>query len=291
MNLILIHPEELDATGRARLTDTRAEHIRKVLRAEPGKELRIGLVNGPFGTGTVEVVSPEEVVLACELEAETPPRSTIDLLLAMPRPKVLKRLWAQFAALGVGRIFITNAEKVERYYFDTHILEPDFYNARFIEGLQQARDTRLPEVTIVKNLKPFLENDFLSEFGEDKQAPTQLVPMSGKKILADPSGDRSLFQCLENVDATPSSRFQPLEESAEKVPTLGTDCVGVQRFARQGQSILLGIGPEGGWTPYELEMFKAQGFDLFGMGPRILRTDTACIALLGMISEIKRRHS
>jgi len=188
MNLILIHPEEVDVAGRARLTDLRAEHIRNVLRAESGKTLRIGLLNGPFGTGTVEKISDESVTLTCEFEAEVPPRPTIDLLLAMPRPKVLKRLWAQFAALGVGRIFITNAEKVERYYFDTHILEPDFYNARFIEGLQQARDTRLPEVTIVKNLKPFLE--------------TERFPTIGKKFLADPSGERSLFQCLEGNGVT-----------------------------------------------------------------------------------------
>jgi RsmE family RNA methyltransferase len=249
MNLILITPEELDATGRARLTDARAKHIRNVLRAEPGKQLRVGLLNGPFGTGTVEEISEGSVMLTCEFEAETPPRPTIDLLLAMPRPKVLKRLWSQFAALGVGRIFVTNAEKVERYYFDTHILEPDFYNARFIEGLQQARDTRLPEVTPVKNLKPFLEDE--------------LFPNIEKKILADPSGTQNIFQTLEKSD--------------EKVPRSG--------------KILLAVGPEGGWTPVEMEMFKAHGFEVFGMGPRILRTDTACIALLGMISESQRRRS
>ena len=246
MNLILINPDELDAAGRARLSDERAKHIQKVLRAAPGKTLRIGRLNGPLGIGTVEEILDDSVTLACEFEAETPPRPSMDLLLAMPRPKVLKRLWAQFAALGVGRIFITNAEKVERYYFDTHILNPDFYNARFIEGLQQARDTRLPEVTIVKSLKPFLENE--------------PFPTLGKKVLADPSGTQNIFQALES------------------------NCVASPR-------ILLGIGPEGGWVPYELEMFKAHGFEAFGMGPRILRTDTACIALLGMILEIQRRDS
>ncbi len=249
MNLILITPKELDAAGRARLSDARAEHIRNVLRAEAGKTLRIGLLNGPFGTGTLETVSSDEVVLACEFEAETPPRPSIDLLLAMPRPKVLKRLWAQFAALGVGRIFITNAEKVERYYFDTHILDPDFYNARLIEGLQQARDTRLPEVTIIKSLKQFLENE--------------PFPTIGKKGLADPSGTQNIFQTLE--------------KPGEKFPRVG--------------KTLLAVGPEGGWMPYELEMFKAHGFEVFNMGPRILRTDTACVALLGMISEIQRRDS
>ncbi len=262
MNLILIHPEELAATGRVRLMDGRAKHIRKVLRAEPGKELRIGLLNGPFGTGTVEAGSPGEVVLACEFDGETPPCPSIDLLLAMPRPKVLKRLWAQFAALGVGRIFITNAEKVERFYFDTHVLSPDFYNARFIEGLQQARDTHLPEVTIVKQLKPFLESE--------------TFPNIGKRLLADPSGTQNIFQCLEKVP--------------RKFPNIGKGDALAPRGAVPQRSCLA-VGPEGGWTPYELEMFKANGFELFSMGSRILRTDTACVALIGMISEIQRRNS
>jgi len=87
--------------------------------------------------------------------------------------------------------------------------------------------------------------------------------MVGKKLVADPSGTRSLFQILE--------------ESGEEVP--------------RSEKILLAVGPEGGWMPYELEMFKAHGFEVFNMGPRILRTDTACVALLGMISEIQRRQS
>ena len=253
MNLILISPEEVAPDDSAQLTDGRATHIRTVLRAEAGKTLRIGLLNGPLGIGTVERISDESVTIFCEWESDLPPRPAIDLLLAMPRPKVLKRLWAQFAALGVGRIFITNAEKVEKYYFDTHILDSDFYNARLIEGLQQARDTRLPEVTLVKNLKPFLENE--------------LFPNIGKKLLADPSGTQSIFRTLDPED------------------------IGTQSCAEQGpdERILLGIGPEGGWTPYEVELFKIHGFKVFGMGSRILRTDTACIVLLGMASEIRRR--
>ncbi|MBL7016743.1 MAG: 16S rRNA (uracil(1498)-N(3))-methyltransferase [Kiritimatiellales bacterium] len=246
MNLILISPEEAAPDNVVQLTDGRAAHIRTVLRAEPGKTLRIGLLNGPFGAGTVEQISEESVTLSCVWEAALPPRPPIDLLLAMPRPKVLKRLWAQFAALGVGRIFITNAEKVEKYYFDTHVLDPDFYNARLIEGLQQARDTRLPEVTIVRRLCSFLENDLGAVF-----------PRSEKKLLADPSGTQTIFQCLE--------------KSVENFPSIGT-------------RVLLAIGPEGGWTPYELEMLQAHGFEVFGMGSRILRADTACIALLSQLS-------
>lgn len=247
MNRILIHPDEPLENGIVELHEDRARHACSVLRAQPGQPLRIGLLNGPKGAGIVQEISNDCVVLKCEFEDELPFCPALDLLLAMPRPKVLKRLWAQLAALGVGRIFITNAQKVERCYFDTHILDPDFYTARLIEGLQQAGDTLLPDIQIVRHLKSFLEKEaFLG---------------IGKKLIADPSADQSVFQCLEKPEG--------------KVPDSGR--------------IVLAIGPEGGWTPDELALFAEHGFELVGMGERILRTDTACIALISLISEIQRR--
>ena len=49
-----------------------------------------------------------------------------------------------------------------------------------------------------------------------------------------------------------------------------------------GQRLLLAIGPEGGWNGFELGLLQAHRFQLAGMGPRTLRTDTACIALLAI---------
>jgi RsmE family RNA methyltransferase len=239
MNLILIFPDELQADGRVHLGDARAEHIRTVLRAETGKRLRIGLLDGPKGSALVESVTPKDVVLACTFEAARPPRPSVDLLLAMPRPKVLKRLWSQFAALGVGRIFITNAEKVERYYFSTHVIEPSFYTPRLIEGLQQACDTRVPEVRVVRALKSFVTDELPQTYAD------------ATRLIADPSGSQGL---VSRLAVTSSKR------------------------------VLLAIGPEGGWTPFELDLFVESGFEAVGMGPRILRTDTASIALLSQVA-------
>ena len=71
----------------------------------------------------------------------------------------MRRLWAQIAALGVGQIILTNAEKVERHYFDTHILTPETYRPLLIEGLQQARDTRLPAVSIHRKFRILIEDE------------------------------------------------------------------------------------------------------------------------------------
>jgi len=238
MNLILLQPGDFRDAGLAVLSDGRAQHIRKVLKAEPGKVLRIGLLDGALGKGTVLAVDKHTVCMECVLEEEVPPKPRIDLLLAMPRPKVMKRLWAQLAALGVGRIVLVNAERVERFYFDTHVLDPDFYTPRLIEGLQQARCTHLPEVLVRQRFKPFVEDEL-----------DELFPDS-MKLLADPVGGKRLGD-----------------------------------FCFSGERVLLAVGPEGGWTPYEIGMLGERGFEVFSMGSRILRTDTACIGLLATLSE------
>ena len=239
MNLILLQPEDLRDDGMAELSGERARHIRKVLKAEPGKMLRIGMLNGALGKGTVLAIDRHRVCLQCVLDEDVPSKPRIDLLLAMPRPKVMKRLWAQLAALGVGRIVVVNAEKVERFYFDTHVLEQGFYNQRLIEGLQQARCTHLPEVLVRQRFKPFVEDEL------DGLFPGQL------RLLADPSGEK---------------RMGDFDYGAGRV--------------------LLAVGPEGGWTPYELDKLQGHGFELFGMGSRILRTDTACVGMLSTLSEV-----
>jgi RsmE family RNA methyltransferase len=58
---------------------------------------------------------------------------------------------------------------------------------------------------------------------------------------------------------------------------------------RSGSRLLLAIGPEGGWTEFELNLLAAHGFRLAGAGPRPLRSDTACIALLALAHDAMRR--
>jgi 16S rRNA (uracil1498-N3)-methyltransferase len=47
------------------------------------------------------------------------------------------------------------------------------------------------------------------------------------------------------------------------------------------------IGPEGGWTDEEVEMFDALGFARFSLGARILRTDMACVAVLTLLDYLR----
>jgi 16S rRNA (uracil1498-N3)-methyltransferase len=53
---------------------------------------------------------------------------------------------------------------------------------------------------------------------------------------------------------------------------------------RPGDSLLLVFGPEGGLTDDEVQVMLESGFSLCGLGPRILRTETAPLYALGAIS-------
>lgn len=160
MNLILLAPDELEADGSIVLRDGRARHVHDVLRASPGSEVRIGILDGPVGTGLVTAVDPQHVRLACVFPTpDALPVPPVDLLLALPRPKVLRRLWPHLAALGVGRVMLTNAAKVERNYFDSHYVRPEGFRPLLIEGLQQARDTRVPNVTVHKQFRKLIEDE------------------------------------------------------------------------------------------------------------------------------------
>ena len=237
MNLIIIEPRELADGGRVMLSDRRAGHLRDVLRSQPGQVLRVGLLDGPRGTAVVETADAAGVTLRCAWGKDVPPIPRVDLLLALPRPKVLRRLWAQLAALGVGRILLTNAARVERVYFDTHVLDAATYRPLLIEGLQQVQDTRLPEVGIHRQLKILVEDQL------DTLFPDSL------RLIADPSVRQPL------ADAVPGN------------------------FSGR---LLLAVGPEGGWTAYEIELLARHSFQPVGLGPRTLRTDTACLALLAL---------
>ncbi len=53
---------------------------------------------------------------------------------------------------------------------------------------------------------------------------------------------------------------------------------------KAGESILLVIGPEGGFTPEEAESAKQNGFALVSLGRRILRAETAAVYGASLIS-------
>jgi RsmE family RNA methyltransferase len=194
MNLILLHPREL--TGQhVTLTGRRAEHIRKILRATIGDNLRVGMLGGLLGTGCIREMIGNTVVLQVHLTTEPPPFPPTGLILAVPRPIMLKRVLAQAVSMGVSRIFLINANRVEKSFFSSTLIQNNDFTEPLCLGLEQAMDTRLPEISVHPRFRPFVE-DFLPE----------LLRECPVRLLAHPEGNQTIAQAGKGLWGQPGQR-------------------------------------------------------------------------------------
>jgi 16S rRNA (uracil1498-N3)-methyltransferase len=236
VNLILLDPAELSADGTAHLAGRRAAHAAEVLRAPVGARLRVGVLGGRLGSGEVVSAARDELVLRVSLDQDPPPRAPVDLLLALPRPKILRKVLHAAASMGVARVALVGSYRVEKSYFGSPLLAPDALAAELRLGLEQGRDTVAPTVQVHRYFKPFVEDVLDGLFGD------------ACRLLAHPGA------------ASP---------------------LGLARGAPA--RAVVAIGPEGGWTPFEVEELARRGFTLFSLGPRVLRVDTAVPYALGQV--------
>lgn len=158
MNLILLYDTDFIDEDRVRLTDYRAEHIRKVHRAVSGDRLKTGLLNGRMGYGEILACDNHEVVLQACFDQLPPAPLPLTLILALPRPRMLARSLQHISTLGVKRLILLNTHRVEKSYWMSPELNPEKIRNNLILGLEQARDTQLPEVTLETRFRPFVED-------------------------------------------------------------------------------------------------------------------------------------
>ncbi len=158
MNLLLLEDGDFVAPDRVRLQGRRLQHLREVHRAECGDSLRVGRLGGLMGRGELLSLNAEQAELQISLDTHPPAKLPLTLLLAVPRPKMLKRVLQTVSAMGVARLVLLNSYRVEKSFWQTPFLEPAAIREQLILGLEQARDTVLPEVTLEKRFKPFVED-------------------------------------------------------------------------------------------------------------------------------------
>ena len=240
MNRILFESSEI-VDGVATCGGERAGHVLGVLHGEVGQMLKTGEIDGKVGTGEiVEIVrgeggeDPTVRVKVCH--DQTSLRPWIDIVLAPPRPRVMKRLLPQLAAMGIGRIVLVGAKKVEKDFWGATLLKEENYRPLLIDGLMQAGTSILPTLETRRNFRRFVETEL-----------DTLFP-SARRIVAHPYG-------AERAKGQEGPAGRPL----------------------------LAIGPEGGWTDDEVALLESKGFARYSLGPRILRTDTATVALVARL--------
>lgn len=159
MNLVLLNESDFTSTDRVTLTDRRFHHIKNVHKVSLGDTLRVGLLDGFLGEAVVEAISEHEVLLRVNLTEPPVPALPATLILALPRPKMLKRILETVAAMGVKEIYLINSYRVDKSYWSTPWLKPEKVDELFRLGLEQSGDTRLPKLHLRKRFKPFVEDE------------------------------------------------------------------------------------------------------------------------------------
>ena len=242
MNRILFEKSEI-RDGACTFSGVRTEHVREVLHGEVGQILKTGELDGPIGTSEIVGLALDGAVTVRCSHTAVAPAPWIDIVLAPPRPRIMKRLLPQLAALGVGRIVLVGAEKVEKAFWGAQLLKEAVHRPLLVDGLMQAGTTAVPKITVEKNFRRYVAGGRLDEdFDANRQ-----------KFVAHPYG------------VAQHRPPHPAESSfAPGVPVLA-------------------IGPEGGWTDDEVAMLEDRGFVRYSLGPRILRTDTAVVALVAQL--------
>lgn len=234
MNLILLHKEDFIGPARVRLGGRRFVHIRNILSAVMGQHLQVGLLGGKVGTGIVSALMQDAVELTVVLDQVPSPPLPATLIMALPRPKVFKRVLQGVTAMGIKRIILMNSWRVDKSYWQSPLLNPENLHKQLLFGLEQARDTHLPSVEIQQRFKPFVED---------------LLPSIANGTCGLVAHPHAIQACPANLRG----------------------------------AVTLAIGPEGGFTPYEVEKLEEAGLKPVHLGPRPLRFETAVPALLGRL--------
>ena len=248
MNCILL-PAAKFFDNSAYINETKQiEHVNQVLGAKVGDTLKVGQLEGNLGSAIIADITPERILLNnVNLTTAPPPKLNLTVVLALPRPKVLRRLMMDMTALGVRDIILINSYRTQKSYWQSPMLNR--LDEFVLEGLQQGVDTVAPRISLQKRFKPFVEDEL-----------AQLI--TNRAIIAHPYGELSFSQYMQQ---------QHLQKQLENSESSHGSILPSMVF----------IGAEGGWIDYEVELLAGQGCKAVHIGKRILRTEAAVNAILG----------
>ena len=159
MNLVLLDDDDFVADDRVSLSGRRFDHITTLLGKGAGDSLRVGRINGRLGQGVIGAVTSETLTMDVNLDEEPPVPLPVTLILALPRPKMLRRLLRGISSMGVKSLYLINSYRVDKSYWSSPLLHPDKIREQLCLGLEQGRDSLLPQVVLCPRFRPFVEDD------------------------------------------------------------------------------------------------------------------------------------
>jgi 16S rRNA (uracil1498-N3)-methyltransferase len=238
------HWDEATAT----LVGTQAEHLSRVLRAQPGMEADVVAGGRVFHAQVVSAseggagkMSEVRFNLIAELIAE--PALPVTLVMSVYKFDHMEWAIEKATELGVIAIAPVIARRTEKHLAQSAAKRVERWRRIAHEAAQQSRRSDVPVIA-----DPVALAERVRE-----------ISNSTRIVLAEQERSTTLRTALQEA----------ITAAGVEMPTLE-----------------IAIGPEGGWAPEEEALFDANGWRAASLGPRILRAETAAIAALAVVASL-----
>jgi 16S rRNA (uracil1498-N3)-methyltransferase len=233
--------------GTATLEGDQAQHLSRVLRAQPGMEFDV-VAGGRAWLARIASIDRESVRFTLLHELEAAPALPVTLLLSVFKFDRMEWAIEKAVELGASRIVPVIAERTEKHLAQAALKRVERWRRLALEAAKQSRRSDLPEIGEPTRLGALLATDNPAD--SNPEGATESGPL--RILLSETEEDHPLLRILQE-----------------------------QASARE---ITLAVGPEGGWTASEMALFLDTGWQSASLGPRILRVETAVIAALAVVN-------
>lgn len=217
MNLLILEDTQFIRDDQAIANKRQHEHIIRILKLSDGAPIKIGRINQRIGQGIIRHNTENIFIDNISFTEDSPANLPISLVLAMPRPQMLKRIMQTVACLGVQEIHLIHTSRVEKGFWQSPSATDDAIRHQLILGLEQGMATQLPKVEKHLNFRSFI-NDALD-----------LIAKDSLRLIAHPT-EHNLTQANSISEETclaigPEGGF--LIQEVQSFNELGFTCVGL----------------------------------------------------------------
>ena len=186
MNIVLLDARQTQAEIWTISAKRQIEHLKNHLDIQIGDRLKVGIREGKRYLTEIVDITDQSIQIKPLQEELVPAKLPVTLIVAMPRPKVLRRLIMDSVTLGVEKIIIIHSYRVDKSYWQTPFLQ--HIDQYVTLGLEQAGDTFAPKVEIYKRFKPFVE-DVLPH----------LIAVNNPAFVAHPYAEQKMPHAIEHA--------------------------------------------------------------------------------------------
>lgn len=240
------------AIGEVVLTGEEAHHAVDVLRLRRGDAVALFDGLGAQGVGTVEHSGRGQLRVQVSAVEVLPLELAIELTIAVAMPRAHRQAYLveKCTELGVAAIWpMVTARSTAK----PDVAAVAKWTRRAIEAAKQSQRSRIPEIAVPSTLAEVLK---------------RIQGFSAKGIFVPDGNARDVIEFLDDSTASAPSKSSTGASAAGSAVT----------------RILALVGPEGGWTHDECELANSAGFQPIRLGPTVLRTETAAVALCAVVS-------